>query len=77
MFVCICKSVSHREIEDAVDRGDVSSVACLKARLGVGTGCGTCLEFARECLTDALSRDIPTASAANFDPAGGQTAAVA
>ena len=28
MYVCICNSISHREIEDAVKRGDVSSPAC-------------------------------------------------
>ncbi len=59
MYVCICNSISHREIEDAVKRGDVSSPACLRKRLGVGTECGLCLEFAEEFLSGALAQNLP------------------
>ena len=59
MYVCICNSISHREIEDAVKRGDVLSPACLRKRLGVGTECGLCLEFAEEFLSRALAQNLP------------------
>ncbi len=58
MYVCICKSVSHYEIEDAVERGDISSLSCLRTRLGVGAGCGVCLMFAKEYLSEALARNL-------------------
>ena len=58
MYVCICKSVSHYEIEKAVKRGDVRSVSCLRKSLGVGTQCGTCLNFAKECLSETLTRHL-------------------
>ncbi len=67
MYVCICKAVSHLEIEEAVSRGDVSTISCLRKCLGVGTGCGTCLEFARECLTDMLGQDLPVGAAPHQD----------
>jgi len=56
MYICICNSVSHQEIEDAVERGHVSSMSCLRRSLGVGSGCGICLGDARQCLFDAMSR---------------------
>ncbi len=67
MYVCICKSVSNHEIENAVERGDVTSLACLRRCLGVGTGCGICLESAKECLTDALARNLPGDAMAQYE----------
>lgn len=56
MYICICHSVSDRQIEDAVERGHVSSLSCLRRCFGVGTGCGICLHDAKKCLSDALSK---------------------
>ncbi len=67
MYVCICKSVSSHEIKDAVERGDVSSLSCLRKCLGVGTGCGICLESAKECLSDALARNLPCDAMAQYE----------
>ncbi len=69
MYVCICNSVNHRQIEDAVKRGDVSSPACLRKRLGVGTGCGLCLEFAEELLMDIQLEERAPKGKSNL-PAG-------
>lgn len=67
MYVCICNSVSHHEIEGAVERGDVTSLSCLRKCLGVGTGCGLCLDFAKECLSDALARNLPCEAIAQYE----------
>ncbi|MCY4050984.1 MAG: (2Fe-2S)-binding protein [Gammaproteobacteria bacterium] len=56
MYICICNSVSHHEIEEAVEQGNVSSLSCLRRSLGVGTGCGICLGDAKQCLFDAMAR---------------------
>jgi len=54
MFVCICNNVSERKIHEAARQG-VSTLDELSEHLGVATGCGTCVEFARECLDEALA----------------------
>lgn len=52
MYVCLCKSVTDTEIENAVARG-CSSMRELKSTLGVGTQCGRCTSHAREVLYEA------------------------
>lgn len=70
MYICICNSVSHHEIEDAVERGHVSSLSCLRKSLGVGTGCGICLGDARQCLFDAMTRCPQKDTAPNYGTPG-------
>lgn len=53
MFVCVCNGITHRQIEEAIDRG-ASSLEELTAALGVASGCGTCAAFTRQLLTKAL-----------------------
>lgn len=43
MIVCLCKQVSCSDIRNSVDRG-ASTTESLKRELGVGTGCGRCLD---------------------------------
>lgn len=43
MYICICRGVTDREITAAVGNG-LRSVTELAQCLGVGTGCGRCLE---------------------------------
>ena len=46
MYVCLCKSIKDSEIRDAVENGH-SSIEALAEKLGVGTCCGCCLEYAQ------------------------------
>ena len=53
MYVCICKAVTERQIEDAVSRG-AHCLKDLKHQLGVASECGKCVEEVRHCLKLAL-----------------------
>ena len=61
MYVCICNAVSERKIHQAVANG-ARDVADLQEMLGVATGCGTCAEFAMDCLHEALADQETEAS---------------
>ena len=49
MYVCICNAVTEREIARAIERG-AHTLAQLTETLGVGTGCGKCLDAAASFL---------------------------
>lgn len=68
MYICICNSVTHYEIEDAVECGHVSSLSCLRRNLRVGHGCGICLDDAKRCLDDALRRNLVNNSVKRSPP---------
>ena len=53
MYVCLCQAVKDAEIMDAVRDGH-ASLDALADKLGVGTGCGGCLEYT-EALIEKLS----------------------
>ncbi len=57
MIVCICHRVSERDIDNAVAEG-ASSLRQLNERLRVGTGCGACVEHARDRLNRCLTGDL-------------------
>ena len=54
MYLCICKSVSDRQIRQAVEQG-ARSFGDLSARFGVGLDCGKCTESINVWLQDCLS----------------------
>jgi bacterioferritin-associated ferredoxin len=54
MFVCLCKAITDHQIHDAVDRG-VHDVGQLEDLWGVGSGCGTCREFAQDLIDTRLA----------------------
>jgi bacterioferritin-associated ferredoxin len=53
MYVCLCHSVTDRDIRAAVADG-VASMAELGRRTGCSTNCGSCAEFAEQTLRAAL-----------------------
>ena len=55
MYVCICKSVTDREIRRAASRG-VDNLFELREHLGVASGCGTCAGAAQEILDESNAR---------------------
>ena len=52
MYVCICKSVTDRQIRRAAAKG-VDNLYELREELGVASGCGTCADLAEAILDDA------------------------
>ena len=52
MIVCVCRRVSDRDIRRAAAEG-VSSFDEMQSELGVATGCGACLDCARETWAEA------------------------
>ena len=49
MYVCICKSVTDKQIRRAAAQG-VDNVVELREALGVASGCGRCADMAQEIL---------------------------
>jgi bacterioferritin-associated ferredoxin len=52
MYVCICRSVTDRQIRAAVAAG-AETLDDLRFDLGVATGCGKCASCAQEVLDEA------------------------
>jgi bacterioferritin-associated ferredoxin len=55
MFVCVCRGITERHIEEAVMAG-AGSLCDLKSRLGVADACGRCVECAAFILEEQLAR---------------------
>lgn len=59
MFVCLCKGVSDRQIQQLVDAG-ARSLRDVREATGLGTQCGKCACEARQIVRDALGESLPT-----------------
>ncbi len=60
MYICICKSVTDKQIRRAAAQG-ADNLYELRASLGVASGCGSCAGAAQAILDDsAASRLEPT-----------------
>jgi bacterioferritin-associated ferredoxin len=55
MYVCICKSVTDKQIRRAAARG-VDNLYELRESLGVSSGCGSCASSAQEILDESNGR---------------------
>jgi bacterioferritin-associated ferredoxin len=55
MYVCICKSVTDKQIRRAAARG-VDNLYELRESLGVASGCGSCASHAEDILSDSADR---------------------
>ncbi|QQS54280.1 MAG: (2Fe-2S)-binding protein [Candidatus Competibacteraceae bacterium] len=53
MFLCICKSVSDKQVREAVDQG-ARTIGDISARFGLGAECGKCLDEVRQFLDACL-----------------------
>ena len=51
MYVCICNGITDKQIRAAVASG-VGSVQELREELGVGSQCGSCVDFALSLIQD-------------------------
>ncbi|WP_241972412.1 bacterioferritin-associated ferredoxin [Aliidiomarina soli] len=62
MYVCLCKAVTDKDIQRAVQAG-ASSMRCLRQEHGVASQCGRCAGHAKEVLDDALQQQAPVTEA--------------
>jgi bacterioferritin-associated ferredoxin len=46
VYVCVCKAITQKQLEDAVASRKGQSAKTIMKALGVGSECGTCLEEA-------------------------------
>jgi len=49
MYVCLCHNVTEKDIERSVQRG-ARSLRHLQDELKVATCCGSCADYAQQCL---------------------------
>lgn len=57
MYVCLCNSVTDRQIRKACENG-ANSITCLQNELKVGTCCGRCKDCAREIIHETLGNQV-------------------
>ena len=55
MYVCVCRAVTERQIDNAV-RAGARTLKDLRRELGVASECGQCATAARQCLDRARQR---------------------
>jgi bacterioferritin-associated ferredoxin len=55
MYVCICNAITDKQIRAAAESG-TTDVWGLQAKLGVATGCGSCMDTAAEILAEYRGR---------------------
>jgi bacterioferritin-associated ferredoxin len=52
MYVCICKGITEKQIQDAVNSRNSNNPKEILKALGVGSDCGTCVEDAVSTLLE-------------------------
>ena len=62
MIICVCKRINSAQIQAALEEG-VTEVGELTRQLGLGTGCGRCVEFASQMI-QRDRKDLITSDAA-------------
>ena len=67
MYVCICNAITEKQVRDAATTG-ATNLLSLQAKLGVGTGCGSCKEMASEILAEYRQRPGPHAQPQLYQP---------
>ena len=63
MIVCVCNRVNSAQIREAVKDG-ATDVYDVSEKLGLGTSCGRCVEFAEKMISDearALGYEVTVA----------------
>lgn len=58
MYICLCRGVTEQALREAVADG-ARSIPELAQKLGLGTGCGRCVEEALTRLGPAFSPSRP------------------
>lgn len=56
MYICICKGITEKQIQEAVTSRNSNNPKEILKALGVGTDCGTCVEDAVNTLLEQNAR---------------------
>lgn len=56
MYVCICKAVTEKQVNQAVHSG-VTTLRHLRDTLGVTSECGRCARCALDCMRTTLAKN--------------------
>lgn len=56
MYVCICKGITEKQIQDAITSRNSNNPKEILKALGVGSDCGTCVEDAVTTLLEHSAR---------------------
>lgn len=67
MYICICNAITERQVRESAKRG-ARSVEELAGELGVGAGCGRCLECAAVIIKEVLETERPCSSGMSLIP---------
>jgi len=57
MYVCLCKSVTDHQINEAIDNG-VTSFEAMQSTLQVSTVCGACTCEVKQLLSKKLNKEL-------------------
>lgn len=57
MFVCLCHSITDKQIEAVVKEYGVGNMRELKQALNVGTQCGSCVQMAQSIIDTTIVDD--------------------
>ncbi|MBS0353176.1 MAG: (2Fe-2S)-binding protein [Proteobacteria bacterium] len=71
MYVCICRAVTEKHIETAV-QGGARRLRDLRQQLGVTEECGRCAQCAKQCLDGAVEQACASACSSVADSAYSQ-----
>ncbi|MBL4772437.1 MAG: (2Fe-2S)-binding protein [Alcanivoracaceae bacterium] len=58
MYVCICHSVTDKDIKKSIRQG-AKNLQDLKTMTGCATGCGSCADYAVEVLESYQKKSVP------------------
>jgi bacterioferritin-associated ferredoxin len=58
MYICLCNAITERQVRECA-RSGACSVDQLASELGVGSGCGRCLECAVDLLREVHQAAVP------------------
>ena len=56
MYICICKGITEKQIQEAVTSRNSNNPKEILKALGVGSDCGTCVEDAVNTLLEQNAR---------------------
>ncbi len=63
MYVCICKGITQKQLEESVNSRKGQSAKDVLRVLGIGSDCGTCVEDAAEQLLQTSNKQPQVAKA--------------
>jgi len=46
MYVCLCKGITQKDIQDAVENG--ASLSDIRKNMGVASECGSCAQYTKQ-----------------------------